>query len=62
MRARASVREPSRLTEFTVEHILQTGYDYGREFKFGIDLILDGLDRNRNGGGADSPVMSRRED
>ena len=49
------------LTEFTVEHILQPGYDYGREFEYGIDLILDGLDGTRSGGGADSPVMSRRK-
>ena len=33
------------LTELTVEHILQPGYDYGDEFEFGLDLILDGLER-----------------
>ncbi len=33
------------LTELTVEHILQPGYDYGDEFEYGLDLILDGLDR-----------------
>ena len=33
------------LTELTVEHILQPGYDYGDEFTYGLDLILDGLDR-----------------
>jgi AcrR family transcriptional regulator len=31
------------LTELTVEHVLQPGYDYGDEFEFGLDLILDGL-------------------
>ncbi len=31
------------LTEFTADHVLQPGYDFGREFTFGIDLILDGL-------------------
>ncbi len=36
------------LTEFTVEHILQPGYDYGDEFAFGLDLILDGLGRARH--------------
>ena len=36
------------LTEFTVEHILQPGYDYGDEFTFGLDLILDGLGRARH--------------
>jgi AcrR family transcriptional regulator len=31
------------LAELTVEHVLAPGYDYGREFEFGLDLILDGL-------------------
>jgi AcrR family transcriptional regulator len=35
------------LTEFTVEHVLQTGYDFSNEFEFGLDLILDGLERAR---------------
>jgi AcrR family transcriptional regulator len=42
------------LIELTVEHILQPGYDYGNEFKFGIDLILDGLETARDRSGADS--------
>jgi AcrR family transcriptional regulator len=33
------------LTELTVQHILRPGYDYGDEFEYGLDLILDGLDR-----------------
>jgi AcrR family transcriptional regulator len=36
--------EYPHLTEFTVEHVLQSGYDYGEEFAFGLDLILDGLE------------------
>jgi AcrR family transcriptional regulator len=36
------------LTELTIEHVLQPGYDYGDEFEFGLDLILDGLERARN--------------
>ena len=35
------------LYEFTIEHILKPGYDYGAEFEFGLDLILDGLERER---------------
>jgi AcrR family transcriptional regulator len=35
------------LSELTVEHVLRPGYDYGREFEFGLDLILDGLERAR---------------
>ena len=33
------------LTELTVQHILQPGYDYGAEFEYGLDLVLDGLER-----------------
>jgi AcrR family transcriptional regulator len=35
------------LTELAVQHVLQPGYDYGSEYEFGLDLILDGLDRAR---------------
>jgi AcrR family transcriptional regulator len=35
----------SHLTELTVEHVLQPGYNYGNEYLFGLDLILDGLER-----------------
>ena len=37
--------EYPHLAELTTQHILQPGYDYGNEFEFGLDLILDGLDR-----------------
>ncbi len=37
------------LTEVGVEHVLQPGYNYGDEFVFGLDLILDGLERARHG-------------
>src|SRR4249919_1769503 len=33
------------LAEFTCEHVLQPGYDYGSEYEYGLDLVLDGLDR-----------------
>jgi AcrR family transcriptional regulator len=32
------------LAELTVEHVLQPGYDFAKEFDFGLDLILDGLE------------------
>lgn len=32
------------LMELTAEHVLQPGYDFGDEFEFGLDLILDGLE------------------
>jgi AcrR family transcriptional regulator len=33
------------LTEMAVEHALQPGYAYADEYDYGLDLILDGLDR-----------------
>ena len=30
-----------------MEHVLQPGYDYGSEFEFGLDLVLDGLENAR---------------
>jgi AcrR family transcriptional regulator len=44
--ARLSPEEYPHLTELTVEHVLQPGYDYGNEFEFGLELILDGLERH----------------
>jgi AcrR family transcriptional regulator len=40
--------EYQHLTELTVEHVLKAGYDYGDEYAFGLDLILDGLERARD--------------
>jgi AcrR family transcriptional regulator len=34
------------LLEFTVEHVLQPGYDFEAEFEFGLDLLLEGLQRS----------------
>ena len=31
------------LVEFSVEHVLKPGYDFGLEFEFGLNLILEGL-------------------
>jgi AcrR family transcriptional regulator len=36
------------LTEIATEHVLRPGYDYGNEYRFGLELILDGLDRARS--------------
>jgi AcrR family transcriptional regulator len=33
------------LAELATAHVLQPGYDYGDEFEWGLDLILDGLER-----------------
>ena len=31
------------MVELATEHVLQPGYDFGDEFGFGLELILDGL-------------------
>ena len=43
--ARLATQEYPHVAELTVEHVLQPGYDHDTEFEFGIDLILDGLER-----------------
>jgi hypothetical protein len=37
------------LTELTMQHVLQPGYAFGNEYEFGLDLILDGLERAHRG-------------
>jgi hypothetical protein len=38
------------LTEMMMEHIMQPGYAYADEFAIGLELVLDGLERMREGG------------
>lgn len=33
------------LTELATTHVMQPGYDYGDEFGYGLDIMLDGLER-----------------
>jgi AcrR family transcriptional regulator len=35
------------LAEMITKHAMRPGYDYAKEFEFGLDLILDGLERLR---------------
>ena len=35
--------------EFTLEHALRPGYDFGDEFEVGLDLVLDGLAQQLDG-------------
>lgn len=37
------------LTELTTQYVLQPGYDFGNEFAFGLDLILDALESAATG-------------
>ena len=36
------------LAEMITDYALRPGYDYAKEFEFGLDLILDGLERLRS--------------
>jgi AcrR family transcriptional regulator len=37
--------EYPNLVEFITDHAMKPGYDYGAEFEYGLDLILDGLEK-----------------
>jgi hypothetical protein len=41
------VDEYPNLVAFLNEHVMKPGYDYADEFEYGLDLILDGLERVR---------------
>ncbi len=36
------------LVEFLTDHVMKPGYEYGEEFEYGLDLLLDGLERVRS--------------
>jgi AcrR family transcriptional regulator len=40
--------EYQNLADFITEHAMQPGYDYANEFEYGLDVILDGLERVRD--------------
>ena len=39
--------EYPHLAEIITDHAMKPGYDYGEEFEFGLDLVLDGVERLR---------------
>ncbi len=41
------INEYPNLVEIPTEHVMKPGYDYGDEFEYGLDLILEGLERVR---------------
>ena len=45
----AVLHDYPHLVEVVAGHVAKEGYDYATEFLFGLDLILDGLDRLRGG-------------
>jgi hypothetical protein len=46
--AAALTEEFPNLAEFAAGHVLRPGYDYAREFDYGLDLVLDGLRRAKS--------------
>ena len=55
MPARFPAVEYPHLAELTFQHVLKPGYDYGDEYEFGLDLILDGLERAAAAPGGSEP-------
>lgn len=51
MMARMPAGAYPHLTEMAVGHVLRPGYAYADEFVVGLDLILDGIERLRDGAG-----------
>jgi AcrR family transcriptional regulator len=39
--------EYPHMVEILTDHVMKPGYDYGDEFEYGLDLILDGLEKVR---------------
>ena len=42
------VNEYPNLVEFITEHAMKPGYDYADEFEYGLDVLLDGLEREHD--------------
>ena len=47
MLAQFPAKEFPNLAEFTFEHVMKPGYDFAKESEYGLDLILDGLEKAR---------------
>ena len=46
------------LGEFTRQHVLRPGYDFRKEYEYGLDLVLDGIEQ-RLAAGEPSDAVSR---
>ncbi|NIK61573.1 TetR/AcrR family transcriptional regulator [Kribbella shirazensis] len=60
MMAQYAAEEYPHLVEFSVEHVMKPGYDYGEEFEFGLGIVLDGLARSLRTAGS-AAGEARRE-
>jgi AcrR family transcriptional regulator len=52
----STMREYPYLAEMAIDRVMKPGYDYGDEFEFGLDLILDGLNRVQDSASASTPT------
>jgi AcrR family transcriptional regulator len=60
MMAQYSPEDYPHLVEFSIEHVMKPGYDYGAEFEFGLDVVLEGLARAlHHAGGAPGADQGR---
>jgi hypothetical protein len=64
MLARLPAAEFPYLFELMGKHVLQPGYSYAHEFAFGLDLVLDALERAMEGeaAAASRPGQETRAD
>ena len=53
------VNEYPNLVEFLQQHVMQPGYDYEQEFEFGLDVLLDALERTLAGGAESGSAVAR---
>jgi AcrR family transcriptional regulator len=53
------VNEYPNLVAFLTEHVMKPGYDYGDEFEYGLDLILDGLEKERDNKDRATPILGQ---
>jgi hypothetical protein len=47
MRRQFCADEYPHIAQTITEHVTKPSYDFAEEFEFGLDLILDGLERLR---------------
>jgi hypothetical protein len=52
-------RDYPHMHELTTEHVLHDGYSFGSSFEFGLDLILDGLERASHTGALAGPTTNQ---
>jgi AcrR family transcriptional regulator len=52
----STMREFPYLAEMAIDRVMKAGYDYGDEFEFGLDLILDGLKGQQDSASTSTPT------